>query len=135
MRIMQEGNHAPILASDPVLGKPLWITELQTEDGDVTIRHRWPMPKMLGLSEEEAHFLTTFLRCRGVISSVEKELGISYPTVSKRLDALLNSLGLKPIERVERQAPSSTARLKVIEELERGDITAEEAKAKLKEAR
>lgn len=132
---MQEGNTAPILASDPVLGKPLWITELQTEDGDVTIRHRWPMPKMLGLTQEEAHFLTTFLRCRGVISSVEKELGISYPTVTKRLDALLHSLDLRPVERTERQPASSAARLKVIEELERGDITAEEAKTRLKEVR
>ena len=38
-------------------------------------------------------FLELFLRCRGNLRDVERTLGLSYPTVRARLDALLASLG------------------------------------------
>jgi hypothetical protein len=46
------------------------------------------------LTNDEAYFLETFLRCRGIIRDVEAALGISYPTVRARLDGLLNALKL-----------------------------------------
>jgi len=64
-----------------------------------------------------------FLRCRGNIRDVEKELGISYPTVCKRLD-LVNQL-LGNVETKEK-------RMDVLERLERGDISAREAAQLLK---
>lgn len=60
-----------------------------------------------------------FLRCRGSIRDVEKELGISYPTVCKKLD-LVNSL-LNPGMQ-ENVNPRD-----VLERIERGEITAAEA--------
>jgi len=46
------------------------------------------------LSTDEAYFVETFLRCRGIIRDVEAALGISYPTVRARLDSVLSSLKL-----------------------------------------
>lgn len=130
---MNPYKHRPIPSRDPITNKPLIVTELQTEDGDVTIRSKFALPRVLNLDEEQFHFLETFLRCRGVISSVEKELGISYPTVRGRLDALLASLDLSPIRQPERV--NREEKVRVLEMLERGEITAEEAKTRLKEAR
>ncbi len=46
------------------------------------------------LTNEQAQFMETFLRCRGIIRDVEAALGISYPTVRARLDGLLSTLEL-----------------------------------------
>lgn len=47
------------------------------------------------LSEEQISFLLTFLKREGNIKETEKELGISYPTVKRRLGELLVALGVK----------------------------------------
>ncbi|MBL8086691.1 MAG: DUF2089 domain-containing protein [Chthonomonas sp.] len=127
---MKSYQHRPIPSKDPISGKPLAITELQTIDGDVTIRSRFDIPRMLQLDEEQYHLLETFLRCRGVINAVERELGLSYPTVKARLDALLQSLELTPVEKPEKSP--NPEKLHVIEALERGEITAQEAKERLR---
>ena len=76
------------------------------------------------LSQEDAFFVLTFLKCRGSIKDVEKDLGISYPTVRGRLDRIISTLGLtaslsKDEIKVERE--------KIFTQLENGEITATEA--------
>ena len=46
------------------------------------------------LSPQQKEFLEVFLKSRGNIKMVGEQLQISYPTVTKRLDDLLISLGL-----------------------------------------
>ena len=78
--------------------------------------------------------MITFLRARGNIKEVERELSMSYPTVRARLDAVLEALGY----RVDRSAAEEEARAKqarrkeLLDRLNRGEITAEEAVAALK---
>ena len=69
-------------------------------------------------------FVLTFLRCQGKIRDVEKELGISYPTVIKRLDAVNVLLG-------NQAAP--LGRAEILEQLERGEISVQEATQLLKQ--
>ena len=57
------------------------------------MRGHFELAPYRNLDAEQIRFLETFLRCRGVIRDVEAALGISYPTVRARLDALLNALG------------------------------------------
>lgn len=122
----------PIPPADPLTGGELIITELTCEEAGTSLRGRFQIPRFSRLSDEQVIFLETFLRCRGMINSVEKELGISYPTVRARLDALLDTLQLQP---VRERKPSPDASRAVLDQLEKGEITAEEAKAKLKEAK
>jgi len=120
-----DANHPPrIPTKDPISGKPLFISELATEDGETVIRRRFPIPDALQLEPDHMRFLETFLRCRGVIGLVEKELGISYPTVKSRLDQLLVAMSLQPVEKPERQD-----KMKILDQLERGEITPDQAKA------
>ncbi|MCL6623156.1 MAG: DUF2089 domain-containing protein, partial [Fimbriimonadales bacterium] len=111
------------------------ITEFVNEEMGLTLRGRFRLSPFQKLDAEQTKFLLTFLRCRGVLSSVEKELGMSYPTVRARLDGLLKALGLVPAEvSPEERNRVAERRREVLEKLESGEISPEEAKKLLKEA-
>ncbi len=117
---------------DPVSGGELIISELTSEESGVTIRGRFEIPKYSRLDAEQQNFLETFLRCRGMLNSVERELGISYPTVRSRLDGVLDSLGLTPTkEDGGRKEKSTEKKRRILDELESGEISPEEAKERL----
>lgn len=117
---------------DPVTGGELYISELASDDSGVSIRGRFEIPRYARLDGEQTKFLETFLRCRGMLNSMERELGISYPTVRSRLDSLLDALDLKPIKEDAKQGKLNDKKKKILDLLEKGEITAEEAKARLK---
>ena len=112
------------------------ITEFTNEAEGLVVRGRFKPNPFQSLSSEQMHFLTTFLRCRGVIASMEKELGISYPTVRSRLDALLNALDLAPAAGSEANGRRevSSHQKEILRRLEAGELTPEEAKKAMKEA-
>jgi hypothetical protein len=119
-------------AADPVTGGALFISELTGVESGITIRGRFEIPIYSRLDDEQQKFLETFLRCRGMLNSVERELGISYPTVRARLDSLLQSLGMA----TEKEDPpgrdkGTDHKQRILDQLERGEISAEEAKAQL----
>ncbi len=103
------------------------ITELSCDACGTTVRGRFGIPELCRLPPALYQFLIVFVRNRGVIREVERELGISYPTVRSRLDALLSALGYA--------SPSSRAevdRAQVLELLENGEITPEVAEKMLR---
>lgn len=61
---------------------------------------------------------------------MEKELGISYPTVRGRLDGVIQALGYK-VEKADPQEESDR-RQEILAALERGEITSQEAARLLK---
>jgi hypothetical protein len=69
----------------------------------------------------------TFLKCRGNIKDVEKELGISYPTVRAKLDDVITALGYN----VAKKATVNST--DVLDLLEKGEITPDQAVDMLKE--
>jgi hypothetical protein len=101
------------------------ISELTCESCGTSVRGRFRMPELCRLPDELYQFLLVFVKNRGVIRDVEKELGISYPTVRSRLDAVLAALGFA--EQVGKPDQNQ-----VIELLERGEITPEEAERRLR---
>ena len=69
-----------------------------------------------------------------MLNSMERELGISYPTVRSRLDSLLEALQLTPVkeESGARKEKLTERRRKILDQLEKGDITPAEAKVQLR---
>lgn len=123
-----------LLTLDPVSGSDLYVSELSSDESGIRIKGRFSIPRYACLDEEQAHFLEVFLRSRGMLNSVERELGISYPTVKSRLDSLLEALQLTPYkEEAPKKDKTADKKAKILEQLERGEITAEEAKLKIKE--
>jgi len=121
-------------SKDPISGGELYVSELTCDESGVSIRGHFEIPRYARLDAEQSKFLETFLRCRGVINAMERELGISYPTVRARLDGLLQALDLTPVkEDAPRKDKAAETKRSILDQLERGEITADEAKAKLKE--
>jgi hypothetical protein len=109
----------------PVCESGMAVSELTCESCGTSVRGRFPVPDLCRLPDDLYQFLVVFVKNRGVIRDVEKELGISYPTVRSRLDAVLAALGFD--ESVGRGDSGQ-----VIEMLERGEITPEEAEKMLR---
>ena len=83
------------LTECPVCDSPLAVAELQCRECGTTMRGEFAPSRcpFCALPEEQLRFLELFLRCRGNMRDVERTLGLSYPTVRARLDALLTRLG------------------------------------------
>ncbi|MBL8048270.1 MAG: DUF2089 domain-containing protein [Chthonomonas sp.] len=116
--------------TDPISGKPFVVSELTTTDGEITVRGEFAIPRWSRLDDENSQFLETFLRCRGVITLIEREMGISYPTVVKRIDALLAALDIVPVKESSRRAPNAESAT-ILDLLEQGQIDAAEAKRRI----
>jgi hypothetical protein len=110
----------------PICEGRLKVTELTCPSCSTRIVSDLSTCPFCNLPSDALAFLWAFLKSRGNIKEVEKDLGISYPTVRRRLDDLLARLGLDP--GAER---SSTQRLEVFERLRKGEITVDEAVAAL----
>jgi len=86
--------------------------------------------KFCKLSPEQRSFAEIFIKNRGNIREVEKELGISYPTVRGRLENLIKALGY-PVaaEQGDAAGESSIAkeRKNIIDKLGRGELSPTEA--------
>lgn len=120
-----------VISSCPVCGKKLKVVKLQCENCDTVIENDFCLSKFDYLSTEDLFFAETFLKCRGNIKEVEKELKISYPTVRSRLDDIIGKLDGKP--KTAAPAPSFSRKKEILSALENGEITPEEALEQMKE--
>jgi hypothetical protein len=124
----------------------LEISRLCCLQCDTSIDTKLPIPAMLQLPGDLQEFVLIFLRCQGKIRDVEKELGISYPTVIKRLELVNVLLGNAPLEKngetpAEPEVPlepppvrqvTRYSRKEILEQLERGELTVQQATQLLK---
>jgi hypothetical protein len=78
------------------------------------------------LTAEHLDFIVTFVRCEGKINRMEQELGLSYPTIRNRLHEVIRTLGFEP-GKDEVLEISPETRNSVLEDLESGKISADEA--------
>lgn len=118
-----------IISQCPVCEGKLSVVRLKCQQCGTVIENEFTLSKFDYLSAGEQYFTETFIKCRGNIKEVEKELGISYPTVRARLDEVIQKLGYdKETVRDEELIRRET----ILKALEQGEITAEEAIQKLK---
>lgn len=116
-----------VISRCPVCNHELVVSRLKCDSCDTVIENQFRLSKFDYLSDEELYFTEVFIRRRGNIKEVEKELGISYPTVRSKLDAVIKKLGYDT--GTDEQAVKKEEILKA---LENGEITAEQAIALLK---
>ena len=72
----------------PVCGSKLYIERLVCDNCNTTIEGRFENNSFYKLNSEQIDFIKTFLLKRGNIKEIERALGISYPTVIKKLDQI-----------------------------------------------
>lgn len=114
----------------PVCGKRLHIVKLSCDQCQTVLEGRFSSCKFCQLPPEQQEFIEVFVKCRGNIKDVEKELRISYPTVRNRLDGVIESLGYQ-IDK-SAVADEKIRRQEILASLEQGEITPDEAVRQLK---
>jgi hypothetical protein len=114
------------------------VTELTCPSCETIIRSRYAPCPFCRLAPESLRFLETFVQCRGNIKEMERALGISYPTVRGRLDAVIRELGYEveaePETEVD-EAEIAALRKEILDQLDQGEITASEATKRLADLR
>jgi hypothetical protein len=110
-----------------LVGADLVVTEIQSKAKDITIRGQFQLSKFDYLTKEQQYFIEVFIKNQGNIKQIEKELGISYPTVKKNLEDVSLALGYK----VEKEKDDDK-RIEIFEKIRNGELTIEEAEVLLK---
>lgn len=118
-----------LLGRCPVCQAELHVVRLECSRCQTTIEGHFSLSRFQRLSPAHLAFLDTFIKNRGVIRDVERELGLSYPTVRGRLDDLIRALGYEVHEEVSSGATPDEAerRRQVLERLGQGEIDTDEA--------
>jgi hypothetical protein len=117
-----------IITKCPVCSSELKATRLNCTTCGTTIESDFSLSKFELLSSEHLNFIEIFLKNRGSIKDVEREMGISYPTVRSKLNDVIKALGYLVEDEIYQQSDAA----KIIEELEKGNIDVEEAIKKMK---
>ena len=148
-----------LLPRCPVCGGTVHVTELGCRSCNTHVRSDFEACRFCSLTQEQLQFVELFLRHRGNITSVGEALGISHPTVTRRLEAVIGSLNggpsplptdfhaipaAEPVPQVPAPVPPTpfptpvpdhrdAERARIIEMLDRGEISADEATRRLNE--
>lgn len=130
-----------VISTCPVCSGELAVTRLHCRSCGTTLEGDFSVGRFGRLSREQLALLESFLRSRGNLRDMERELGLSYPTVRSRVEALVRSLGFGPradADDAVADAPESptagadaaailSARQDILERLARHEIGAEDA--------
>ncbi len=119
-----------IIGKCPVCDENMYITELKCSRCQTTIRGKFEQDRFSRLTSDQLKFVEVFIRSRGNIKEVEREMGISYPTVRNKLDEVIAALGY----RVEDSPDDEKAekRKEILDSLEQGEIDSGKAVEMLK---
>ncbi len=109
-------------------GKPLKVTRVEITDTGISVEGNFKLPPLAQLSSEDQLFAAVFLKTHGSIKQMEKFFGISYPTVKNRLNKIAGQLDMVNIDiMVEEPEKDKEERMNVLDMLESGKISLEEA--------
>jgi hypothetical protein len=101
-------------------GQAIVVERVRLDAKDIAIEGSFELPQLARLAMEDQVFITAFVRSHGSIKEMERIFGVSYPTIKSRLTRIADSL-----EFVETNPTPSKA--EVLDRLQRGEITAEDA--------
>ena len=122
-----------VISTCPICASELAVTRLHCGSCGTTLEGDFTVGRFGRLNRDQGLLLESFLRSRGNLREMERELGISYPTVRSRVEALVRTLGFGPRPEdgaddpgAEPVAPS-TSREEILQALARHEISADDA--------
>ncbi|WP_374687119.1 DUF2089 domain-containing protein [Promineifilum sp.] len=166
-----------ILESCPTCGSEMIVSEVTCTTCDTVVRSRYAPCPFCRLAPEDLAFMLLFVRSRGNVKDMERELGVSYWTIRGRLNEIIAGMGLEEggqvpgsrfqgeeedgsveegeVEpesegrrgrrrdarpnparpagvRLEATRPDAEARRAILDQLRRGELTAEQAAEQLR---
>jgi hypothetical protein len=101
------------------------IERVRTRESGIAIEGEFELPLLARLSDEDQVFVAMFVKTHGSIKEMESLFGVSYPTIKNRLNRIAQMLEVVEVSRV-------VASDDILGQLERGEISAEDAARKLR---
>lgn len=103
--------------------RPMAVSRMECTRCDVRLEGDFEVPALAQLPVEDQAFVVAFVRHHGSIKKMEGLFSISYPTVKNRLNAIARKL--------DASFDAPTPNELVLDQLARGEITVDEALARL----
>ena len=101
-------------------GQPVVVERVRLLGKEIAIEGAFELPQLALLSMEDQVFITAFVRSHGSIKEMEQVFGVSYPTIKARLTRIANSLPFV-------ESNPTPSRTEILDRLQRGEITAQDA--------
>jgi len=109
-------------------GKSLRVLKVLVPETGIQIEGEFALPALAQLSVEDQLFAAVFLKTHGSIKQMEKVFGISYPTVKNKLNRIAGKLDLVHVDvEIEEAETDKSDRMSVLDKLENGEISFEDA--------
>jgi len=102
------------------------IERLRCSSCEVAVEGKITVPRLARLSPDDREFIELFVRSSGSLKAIAHKLGISYPTVRNRLDKVISALE-------EEEKGEADERREILDAIEEGKLSVDEAILKLKE--
>ena len=116
-----------VIGKCPICGGDMEVVKTTCSNCNTSIEGHFTLCKFCRLTNEQKNFIEVFVKNRGNIKEIEKELGISYPTVRNKLEDVIQALGYSP-----KVTTVNIDKKAILEKLKNGEISPEEAVKLLK---
>ena len=127
-----------VIATCPVCSNELAVTRLHCQACGTTLEGDFSVGRFGRLNRDQLVLLESFLRSRGNLREMERELGISYPTVRARVESLVRALGFgaradaDDAEEPAHEPVPGQSREEILQALARHEISADDAAAAIR---
>jgi hypothetical protein len=101
-------------------GQAVVVERVRLVHSGIAIEGEFALPQLALLGFEDQVFVAAFVRARGSIKEMEQAFGVSYPTIKSRLNRIAQQLELV-------DTSPGPSRAEVLDRLQRGELTADEA--------
>lgn len=118
----------PVISECPICGNDLEVIKLKCTHCETEFKGKFTLSKFNYLDTEKLYFIEVFVKNRGNIKMIEKEMGLSYPTIKKMLDEVIDQLGYgeKP-EEPKKEVYNGPSRKEILKKVDEGELSVEEA--------
>jgi hypothetical protein len=109
----------------PACSADLAITRLTCAECGTEVTGHFPPDPFSRLSPNDYDFVVLFVKAKGNIKEMERELGISYWTIRSKLNEIVTQLGFEPGETGPEELASQ--RQEILEQLNTGQLSVQDA--------
>ena len=106
--------------------KDFLVSKVILKESGISIEGEFELPPLVKLSYEDQVFISAFITYHGSIKQMEQAFGVSYPTIKARLNKISDQLKFVQVNHTQTKQC-------VLDMLEKGEISVQEAIAKLRE--
>lgn len=119
----------PVMSECPVCHNDLIVTGLKCTNCETEFKGQFTLSKFNYLDTEKLYFIEIFVKNRGNIKMIEKEMGLSYPTIKKMLDEVIEQLGYSnvQVEEEKKEEYKGPSRKEILDQIDNGELSVEEA--------